>query len=140
MISSLLFLKLSLPDAGQLLPSQDFAFKLKHYHHCVLVAQLCPTLCNPMDCTLPGSSVHGILQERYWSGLSFPSPVDLPDPRIKPRSPALQASSLRIPSLNTHTHTHTHTHIWLCWVLVVACRIFTCSMQTLNCSMWDLVP
>ena len=30
----------------------------------VLVAQSCPTLCNPMDCTPPGSSVHGILQER----------------------------------------------------------------------------
>ena len=30
----------------------------------VLVAQLCPTLCNPMDCSLPGSSVHGILQAR----------------------------------------------------------------------------
>ena len=28
---------------------------------CVLVAQLCPTLCNPMDCSLPGSSVHEIL-------------------------------------------------------------------------------
>ena len=28
----------------------------------VLVAQLCPTLCNPMDCNPPGSSVHGILQ------------------------------------------------------------------------------
>ena len=31
----------------------------------VLVSQLCPTLCNPMDCSLPGSSVHGILQEDY---------------------------------------------------------------------------
>ena len=36
---------------------------------CVLVAQLCPTLCDPMDYTLPGSSVHGILQEEYWSVL-----------------------------------------------------------------------
>ena len=31
---------------------------------CVLVTQLCPTLCDPMDCSLPGSSVHGILQGR----------------------------------------------------------------------------
>ena len=30
----------------------------------VLVAQLCPTLCDPMDCNLPGSCVHGILQAR----------------------------------------------------------------------------
>jgi len=50
--------------------------------------------CNPIDCSLPGSSVHGILQQEYWSGLPFPSPGDLPDPEIKPRSPALQADSL----------------------------------------------
>ena len=48
--------------------------------------QLCPTLCNPMDCSLPGSSVHGILQQEYWSGLPFPPPGDLPNPEIKPLS------------------------------------------------------
>ena len=86
-----------------------------------------------MDCSLPSSSVHGILQARilewvalvkvkllsrvglfatpwtaayqappsmgfsrqeYWSGLPFPSPEDLPDPGIKPRSPTLQADAL----------------------------------------------
>ena len=36
--------------------------------------QLCPTLCDPMDRSLPGSSVHGIVQARIWSGLPFPSP------------------------------------------------------------------
>ena len=37
------------------------------------VAQLCPTLCDPMDCSLPGSSVHGIFQAREleWVALSF---------------------------------------------------------------------
>ena len=58
------------------------------------VAQLRPTLCDPMDCSLPGFSVHGIFQARVWSGLPFPSPGDLPDPGIKPRSSALQADSL----------------------------------------------
>ena len=58
------------------------------------VAQSCPTLCDPMDCSLPGFSVHGIFQARVWSGLPFPSPGDLPDPGIKPRSPALQADAL----------------------------------------------
>jgi len=33
-----------------------------------------------MDCSPPGSSVHGILQARVWSGLSFPSLGGLPDP------------------------------------------------------------
>jgi len=42
---------------------------------------------------IPGSSVHEILQQKYCSGLPFPSPVDLPDPRIEPESPVLQADS-----------------------------------------------
>ena len=58
------------------------------------VAQLCLTLCDPMDCSLPGSSVHGIFQARVLSGLPFPSPGDLPNPEIEPRSPALQTGAL----------------------------------------------
>ena len=55
--------------------------------------------CNPVDCSLPGFSVHGILQQGYWAGQGvgwspFPYPGDLPDPGIEPRSPALQADSL----------------------------------------------
>ena len=61
---------------------------------CAQWLQLCPTLCNPMDCSLPGSSVHGILQEEYWSGLPCPPPGDLPNPGIEPRTPALQVDSL----------------------------------------------
>ena len=40
------------------------------------VAKLCPTLCDLMDCSLLGSSVHGVSREEYWSGLLFPSPGD----------------------------------------------------------------
>ena len=46
----------------------------------------------PMDCGLPGSSVHGFPRKENWSGLPFPSPKDLPNPGIKPASPALQNS------------------------------------------------
>ena len=59
-----------------------------------LVAQLCPTLCHPMDCSPPGSSVQGILQARNWSGLPRPPPGDSPNPGIEPRSPTLQADSV----------------------------------------------
>ena len=52
------------------------------------VAQSYPSLCDTMDCSPPGSSLHGILQAEYWSGLPFPSPGGLPDPGIKSRSPA----------------------------------------------------
>ena len=47
-----------------------------------------------MDCSSPGSSVHGISRQEYWNGLPVPPPGDLPDPGIKPMSPALQADSL----------------------------------------------
>ena len=36
----------------------------------------------------------GFSRQKYWSGLPFPSPGDLPDPGIEPRFPALQADSL----------------------------------------------
>ena len=55
------------------------------------VTQSCPTLCDPMD-----YSARGILQARIleWVAYPFPSPVDLPNPGIKPGSPALQVDSL----------------------------------------------
>ena len=56
---------------------------------CVLVSQTCSTLCDIKDCSLPGSSVHGIFQQEYWKGLPFPSPGDLPNPGVQPGSPAL---------------------------------------------------
>ena len=45
--------------------------------------------CNPMDYSFPGSSCQGFPMQEYWSELPFPSPVDLPDPGIKPASLAL---------------------------------------------------
>ena len=41
-----------------------------------------------MECSPPGSSVHGILQAKYWSGLPCPAPGGLADTGIKPTSPA----------------------------------------------------
>ena len=58
-----------------------------------LAVQLCPTLYDPIDCSPPGTSVHGILQVRILEWMSCP-PGDLPKPGIEPRSPALQADSL----------------------------------------------
>ena len=71
--------------------------------------QTCLTLCDAMDCSLSGSSVHGIFQVRVleWVAISFST--DLPNPGIEPGSPTLQADIL--PSeLHKHTHTHIYTH------------------------------
>ena len=60
----------------------------------VLVTQLCLTLCNPMDCSPSGSSVHGILQGRTLEWVAIPFFRGLPNIGIEPGSPALQADSL----------------------------------------------
>ena len=60
----------------------------------VLVAQSCLTLCDPKDCSLPSSSVHGILQARILEWVAIPFSKDLPNPGVEPRSLALQADSL----------------------------------------------
>ena len=52
-------------------------------------AQSCPTLCDPMDCSLPGSSDRGISRQECRSGLPYHSAGDLPSPGVKPVSPAL---------------------------------------------------
>ena len=64
-------------------------------HVCVLVAQSCPTLCDPMDSIAYQAPLFvGFSRQGYWSGLPFPSLGDLPDPGIKPESPALQVDAL----------------------------------------------
>ena len=50
----------------------------------VKVTQWCPTPCNPVDCI-----VHGILQARILEWVAIPTPGDLPDAGIEPKSPAL---------------------------------------------------
>ena len=59
-----------------------------------LVTQLCLTLCNPMDCSPSGSSVHGFLQARILERVAMPSSRNLPNPGFKPRSPTSQADFL----------------------------------------------
>ena len=80
---------------------------------CRLVTKLCPTLCDPMDCSLPGSSVHRISQARilewvashqvgkrffYGGGVGahrLACGILVPRPEIKPRPPALEPWSLK---------------------------------------------
>ena len=54
-----------------------------------------------LDCSPFGSSVHGISQQEYWSGLLFPPPGNLPDPGIKPMSSALAGRFLPLSHLGS---------------------------------------
>ena len=65
--------------------------------HSCLATSACPTLCNSMDHTQPGSCVHGFPKQEYGSELPFPPPGDLRDSGIKtasPVDPAMQVDSL----------------------------------------------
>ena len=92
-----------LPDLGSEPTSLEFAaLKAESFtpHHlgspyvCVLVAQSCPTLCDPMDCSPPSSSVHGIFQARIleWVAISFSREFSWPG--VELGSPVSQTDSL----------------------------------------------
>ena len=76
-----------------------------------MCAQLGPTLCDPIDCSPPGSSVHGILQTRILQSVAFPPPGDLVSPEIEPHLLCLlhwQGDSLPLQYL-LHIYTHYYT-------------------------------
>ena len=58
------------------------------------VAESCPTLRNPMDCSRQAPLSMEFSRQEYWSRLPFPYPGDLPDPGIEPAFPALQVDSV----------------------------------------------
>ena len=58
---------------------------------CRSVAQSCQSLCDPMDCSPPGSSVHGTLQARILECVAMPFSRDRPHPGIEPGSPVSPA-------------------------------------------------
>ena len=88
-------------------------------------------LCNPMDGSPPGSSVHRIFQREYWSGLPFPSPGDLPDPWIKLSSPTLQADALT--SEPPGKPIYVYICAYICIVLVTQLCPFLCNPVDCSC-------
>ena len=124
---------------------------------------MCPTLCDPMDCSLSGSSVHGIFQVRVlkWIAISYSRGSSQPRnrtqvSRIAGRCFAVWAAR-EAPYIHYIYMLFVYFCIWLCQVLdvalrifdlgysvqnllTVACRSFSCGMRILNCSIWDLAP
>ena len=99
------------------------------------VAKSCPFFWDPMDCSLPGSSVHGILQTRILEGLPFPSPWDLPDPGIEPKSRTLTSRLFTTEPLEKPICNHAFIHICGCFVCRLKVQLFpkfikTCGNKT----------
>ena len=59
----------------------------------MLVTQVYLTLCDPRTVACQGPLTMRFSRQKYWNGLSFPSPEDLPDLGIEPGFPVLQADS-----------------------------------------------
>ena len=84
----------------------------------------------PMDCSLPGSSVHRIPQQEYWSGLPCPPPGDLPNPGIKLESPV--APALKVDSLPLSHQGSPHLSIYTNWNYIEVEREFKDKLQPLT--------
>ena len=78
----------------------DYAWRQGLYRSESEVAQSCPTLCDPMGCSPPGSFTHGIFQARVveWVAISFSRGSS--DPGIEPGSPTLQRTRDQIANIH----------------------------------------
>ena len=109
------------------------------------VTQSCPTLCNAVDCSSPQAPLSmGFSRQEYWSGLPFPSPGDLSNPGIEPRSPALQAGSLTSERPGKPTtlksgliNFFTSIHMWKCkYIIKEKCQgVLVLNLPTYN-ALW----
>ena len=92
----------------------------------MLLVQLCPTLCDPMDCSPQASLSMGLSRQESWSGLPFPSSEDLPDLGVEPWSPTLQADSLPLElqgsPINTQCLLYTYIYMFCCYFWGKMCR------------------
>ena len=90
-------LEMVLSDAGTR-PAQACVPKtvvlFSHWMTELVFSHQCPALCDPVDCSLPGSSVRGVSQARILEWVAVPSPGDLPNPGTQPMSSQWQAGSL----------------------------------------------
>ena len=105
---------------------------------CVLVAQLCPTLCNPVDCSPPGPSVHEILQARIleWVAISFSRGSS--QSRNQTHISCIEADSLlsEPPGKPVHLsvllkYIYLFTYFWLCWAFLLHALFSSCNEQGL---------
>ena len=80
---------------------------------CAKSLQLYLTLCDPMDCSPPGSSVHGIFPARILEYPPFATPGDLPDPRIEAVSLLSPASAGKFFTINTTWEAQAGKTIWI---------------------------
>ena len=80
-------------------------------HVCAKLLQWCRTLCDPMDCSLPGSSVHGVLQAGIPERVAISSSRDLPNLGIEPVSLTFPALAGRFFTICSTWEVLGHTYL-----------------------------
>ena len=99
-----------------------------------LVVQSCPTVCNPINVACQAPVSMEFSRQEYWSGLPFPSAVDLSDPGIKPGSPALAGGYFT-------TSATWETQVGMCGVCVCVCVCVLVAQSCLTlCNPMDCSP
>ena len=78
------------------------------------VAQSCPTLCDPMDCSLPGSSIHGIFQARVleWGAIAFSAPTLQEARERREVCPTCQLLIPSLPAAGINPHSLSSNELW----------------------------
>ena len=124
------------PNKTKRIPSRHHKplAKLEVFIICVLclAAQSCPTLCDPMDCSLPGSSVPGILQARILEWVAMPCSTGSSQPRDRAQVSSLSQkkfAKLYIRDLPKITEMNNRSKVLFCFYLAVW-----------PWGMWDLLP
>ena len=129
------------------LPHLKNIFLLSHHWQCVH-AQLCPTLCHPMDCAHQAPLSMEFSQQEYGSGLPFPLPGNLSYPGIKPASPVSPALTGKFfttepPGKRHHWQYTSLTAIFLHVILyLLMCRfkkLRAAYFQFCSLSLWAIV-
>ena len=90
-----MFLLFTFVSSGFTVPDAGVKVKVKLLSHVQLFA-------TPWTVAYQALRSMGFSSQEYWSGLPFPSPGDLPNPGIEPRSPALQTDALPSEPLGKH--------------------------------------
>ena len=107
---------------------------LSHTSHCL-------TLCDPLDCSLPGFSVHWILPARILEWVTFSTPRDLPNPELEPVSsvsPALLAESLPTEPYNIYLFMQENGLSWVSSLMKV--YKYMLQVSTIQIKAWNIFP
>ena len=115
---------------------------LKHVRFS-LVTQSCPTLCDPMNCSMPGLSVHHQLLEFTQTHIHWVGDAIQPSHPLSSPSPAFNLSqhqglSQWVSSL--HQEAKVNRNLLLTLFIYLTAPSLSCSMWALSCGMWELVP